>query len=76
MLTIRAEFRVELPKRFGLAAFFGAGEVATDIALSTMTIRIRVAVRGSETHWRRKTTPICKLITLLDCKEGIVHGRY
>jgi len=28
MLTAQAEYRLELPKRFGLAAFFGLGEVA------------------------------------------------
>jgi len=26
------EYRLQLPKRFGLAAFFGLGEVAPDIA--------------------------------------------
>ncbi len=30
MLTTQAEYRLELPKRFGLAAFFGVGEVAPD----------------------------------------------
>lgn len=32
MLTIQAEYRLELPKRFGLAAFFGVGEVAPDLS--------------------------------------------
>jgi len=31
MLTAQAEYRLELPKRFGLAVFFGVGEVAPDI---------------------------------------------
>jgi len=31
MLTTQAEYRLELPKRFGLAAFFGVGEVAPEI---------------------------------------------
>jgi len=32
MLTTQVEYRLQLPKRFGLAAFFGLGEVAPDIA--------------------------------------------
>jgi len=28
MLTTQAEYRLELPKRFGVVAFFGVGEVA------------------------------------------------
>jgi outer membrane protein assembly factor BamA len=31
MLTTQAEYRLQLPKRFGLAAFFGVGEVAPDL---------------------------------------------
>lgn len=31
MLTTQAEYRLELPKRFGLAAFFGVGEVAPEL---------------------------------------------
>jgi outer membrane protein assembly factor BamA len=31
MLTMQAEYRLQLPKRFGLAAFFGVGEVAPDV---------------------------------------------
>lgn len=31
MLTTQVEYRLELPKRFGLAAFFGIGEVAPDL---------------------------------------------
>jgi len=31
MLTTQAEYRLQLPKRFGLAAFFGVGEVAPDV---------------------------------------------
>jgi len=31
MLTTQAEYRLELPKRFGLAAFFGVGEVAPEV---------------------------------------------
>lgn len=31
MLTTQVEYRLQLPKRFGLAAFFGVGEVAPDI---------------------------------------------
>jgi hypothetical protein len=31
MLTIQAEYRLELPKRFGFAAFFGVGEVAPEL---------------------------------------------
>jgi outer membrane translocation and assembly module TamA len=31
MLTTQAEYRLELPKRFGLVAFFGVGEVAPEI---------------------------------------------
>jgi hypothetical protein len=32
MLTSQLEYRLELPKRFGLVAFFGVGEVALGIA--------------------------------------------
>lgn len=32
MLTTQAEYRLELPKRFGLVGFFGIGEVAPDLA--------------------------------------------
>jgi hypothetical protein len=31
MLTTQAEYRLELPKRFGIAAFFGVGEVAPEV---------------------------------------------
>jgi surface antigen Omp85-like protein len=31
MLTTQAEYRLQLPKRFGLAAFFGVGEVAPEL---------------------------------------------
>jgi hypothetical protein len=31
MLTTQAEYRLELPKRFGVAAFFGVGEVAPEL---------------------------------------------
>jgi outer membrane protein assembly factor BamA len=31
MLTTQVEYRLQLPKRFGLAAFFGVGEVAPEI---------------------------------------------
>jgi outer membrane protein assembly factor BamA len=31
MLTTQAEYRLKLPKRFGLAAFFGVGEVAPEL---------------------------------------------
>jgi hypothetical protein len=31
MLTTQAEYRLELPKRFGLTAFFGVGEVAPEL---------------------------------------------
>lgn len=31
MLTTQAEYRLELPKRFGLVGFFGVGEVAPEI---------------------------------------------
>ena len=31
MLTTQAEYRLELPKRFGLVGFFGVGEVAPDL---------------------------------------------
>lgn len=31
MLTTQAEYRLELPKRFGIAAFFGLGEVSPDL---------------------------------------------
>ncbi|HVN17249.1 MAG TPA: BamA/TamA family outer membrane protein [Dongiaceae bacterium] len=31
MLTTQAEYRLQLPKRFGLVGFFGVGEVAPDI---------------------------------------------
>lgn len=32
MLTTQAEYRLELPKRFGVVAFFGVGEVAPNLA--------------------------------------------
>ncbi len=31
MLTTQAEYRLELPKRFGIVAFFGVGEVAPEV---------------------------------------------